>query len=770
MSGTAPPHAAALTVDEGDPPRGLRALARELAPTPGRLGNTVRLVAVVCVLVTICEVFRVPEPAVAGFIAVFVSKQDAATTVQGALVAGVFATLGIGLAILCFMLTLSEPALRIVVVAGISFTSMFLSRASTLGVGFFLVGFLSAFGLTYGDQLQEIGLQPSSAADTPEGSLPELAFMPPEEALLHTLLWLIVAAVLPVLVVLAANVVSGQDPALLLRRELAARLGALAAACGGRSGAAAGLDALALDGTALLSKQAELSAKFRRSTPRRRADAALVEPVGRLVVDVLAWRRVGKRPDADAHVDRAVAVGSGPGADRTDQALAPLVPVLEAWRRAVLTGTGDIPQAPAMEVPAVRVPSGNASGDGAAPGAIVPAMADAMLVPLAVEIEETLRRVAAAFRLRDEAVAKKEQKEKKPFTLLRPDAFSNPDHARFGFKVALAAMICYLSYAGADWSQIHTAMVTCFFVPQDSLGQTLHKATLRISGCLLGATLGIGTILLFMPAMTDLGQLLLVIGIVTFIGGWISNGSARTSYAGLQLAFAFYLVILQGFGPTLDMQTGRDRAIGILFGIIVASTVFAAIWPERVAAKVRTGLAGALEKLAEQVGQVGEPAALRPFSQAVAATRDLMVHDSFERQVKRGNDSGSIDARLLTSLQALVVPVAIVLRLAAEERTGDGPAAAEARAGIEGYHRALSGWLRDAAGWVRERAPATRFLDTLPAPPILPPDGDTASQAAWYVRLDSDLRAMLGRLVAAGAARQPTASGVAVVEGAHVAA
>ena len=754
-------HAAPPAVDEGEPPRTLRASWHELAPTPGRFGNTVRLVAVVSILVTLCELFRVPEPAVAGFIAVFISKEDAASTVQGAVVIGVFALLGIGLAVLCFMLTLSNPALRILLVAALSLTTMFLSRASTLGPAFFLTGFLATFGLTYGDQLQEIGLQPSSAADTPEGSLPELVFMPPEEALLHTLLWLGLVAAMSVAVVAIVNLFAGQDPAVLLQRGLGARLDALAAACNGTPGADQRLRAMALEGTAAMSKQAELSAKFRRVTPRRRADAALVEPVGRLVVGVLAWTRVCADEAGTGNVAAQLRAGG-------DEALAPLAPILKQWSQAVLGGCDTVVETPPAKSPDAALAAVSRTGavrvlwDGDAAvevvrGAASSATLDAALAPLAVELAETFIRAREALRPRnEEAVTQADKKKKKPFALMKPDAFTNPDYPRFGLKATMAALICYLAYAGADWSQIHTALVTCFFVPQETLGQTLHKAILRICGCLVGATLGIGTILLFMPAMTDIGQLLLPIGVVTFVGGWIANGSARTSYAGLQLAFAFYLVILQGFGPTLDMQTGRDRAIGILFGIIVASTVFAAIWPVRMATLVRGQLAGALEQLAEQVERVGKPPALRPFFQAVAGVRDLMVHDALERQVKRSGDSGEIDARMLTELQALVVPVTIVLQLADKggSQGGLGMLPASVCAEIEAYHQALARWLRSAATWVREQAPASRFADTLPAPPVLLTDRPGASQAAWYARLDGDLRRIIERLVPVKGERQ----------------
>ena len=101
--------------------------------------------------------------------------------------------------------------------------------------------------------------------------------------------------------------------------------------------------------------------------------------------------------------------------------------------------------------------------------------------------------------------------------LLANDAFSNPDYVRFALKTTLAAFACYFFYTSVDWFGIHTAMVTCYFVALGSVGETIHKLTLRIVGCLIGATLGMATILFVMPYMTDIGHLALVVGAVCFL-------------------------------------------------------------------------------------------------------------------------------------------------------------------------------------------------------------------------------------------------------------
>ncbi|MBE7211284.1 MAG: FUSC family protein [Gluconacetobacter diazotrophicus] len=721
-SGSRPP-----AVDEGDPPLDPGALLRLLEPTPGRLGNTLRLVVTVCLLVGTCEALRVPEASLAGFLAMFVSKDDTAMTTAGAKLLAVFGPIGIWLGIVGFAASLSQPALRIPLIAALSFGFMFMSRAATMGLPWFLSGFLVAFEMTEGDDLAAVGAQPGTIGNTEgtynnmEGlSVPDSVFFPPEEALLHTILWISLMPILAATAVIVVNRLIGQDAVSLLRGELRRRLDAVEAACAGRPGGEESLRALALQGTpALAALAGRAKGRVAKGDPQARTAVALVEPVGRLVVAVLAWRRL--QP-----------------ANLPGEGLAVLAPAAAEWRDA-LRRRGR----------SGRQPDG---GMGDPPGA-PPAAKNAALEPLAAELEAIGREIAAAFRpdgnqdgaADAKASGKAGGKGKQQGSLLRPDAFREPEHRRFATRVTLAAMTAYILFTGMDWSGIHTAMVTCFFVPQDSLGQTMQKALLRITGALLGCALGIATILFVMPGITDLWQLLVMVGAVTFVGGWVWNGSVRISYAGLQLTYAYLLTVLQGYGPTLNMETARDRVVGIVLGLCLTSLVFATLWPVRVADKVRPALAKALEQLADAVaavrGQVrgdgGTGSGLVPFSRAVTGVRELMAFDPFERPVTRTRGT-AIDAEMLTSLQATAVPVAMVQRL---NRDADGAGAGKA---VEAYHAALADWLRDAASAVRNQAPARQFAASPPPEP--PRSGVSDAQALWYARLDGRLRGIVARL------------------------
>src|SRR5271156_6708354 len=94
-------------VDEGDAPDLAALLRRELRPTPGRLGDSVRIVVVVLVVVAILETFRIPEIAVSAYIVLFLSAREAASPVRTALAAGIAVVLAIFTTIAVFMLSLS---------------------------------------------------------------------------------------------------------------------------------------------------------------------------------------------------------------------------------------------------------------------------------------------------------------------------------------------------------------------------------------------------------------------------------------------------------------------------------------------------------------------------------------------------------------------------------------------------------------------------------------------------------------------------------------
>ncbi|MBB1200619.1 FUSC family protein [Enterobacteriaceae bacterium 89] len=258
------------------------------------------------------------------------------------------------------------------------------------------------------------------------------------------------------------------------------------------------------------------------------------------------------------------------------------------------------------------------------------------------EIREVLDSLA-----KGEIVAKQTNRAE-PF--FRPDAFSDRGHARFALKTTAAALICYLIYTALDWQDIHTAMITCYVAALGTTGETVHKLLLRIAGCLIGALMGMLSIVFIIPHADGIGELMALVFAGILLAAWVSSGSERISYAGIQIGLAFLMTVLQGFGPSTSLDVAQDRVLGILLGNVVMYLMFTLVWPVPIVHSVRQRLKEAAAELSrlqskpaeaggaalretqfieEQLGiarqQLGlipfEPAALRPSKEEVVQLR-----------------------------------------------------------------------------------------------------------------------------------------------------
>jgi len=670
---------AAPAIDEGNPSGLTRVWQLAVAPTPGRLENTVRAVVLVLIVVAIQETFRIEEAALAAYIVLFISRAEAASTVLTALIAGVAAILAVLGAVAVLIFSLSDPALRIALVAAMTFVAMFLSHtAGELAPAFFAAGFIVAYGLTLGDEVLGFALMPGSVSNDADFTLPELAYLSPEESLLRFLLWLTLVVALPVTLVIVANLLTGRDPALLLRAALVARLRTAARYCENQPGADRQLDALHREGASGLLKLRHLAGLLHKSSP-----PAPVEEIQQLLLLLLAVRRVGEvRQWQDG-----------------------LAPVAQFCREAAVAldhGAPALPPAPETNLTGAAQPLG--------------------------------QRITRALQALREPHPPTNPVTEEPRRLLAPDAFTNPEHIRFALKVTLAVMLAYFMMDMLDWPGIHTMIITCFFVALGTVGESLHKATLRLSGCVVGAALGIGSILVLMPLMTDLGQLMLLVAAVTFLAAWIGFGSERIAYAGWQIGLAFYLSTFQGFGPTLDMETARDRVVGLLLGNVVIFAIFTTVWPVSVAEVTRASLVKAVGHLAALFRAEGAETAHRAgFLEAMAGARAIMVNEPFETEaVLTADGRRPIDAGILAQVQGLFVPVAVILDLRREIPESTAVAA---------YHAALADWFQRAAAWVHDGTGAAAITRGLPAPPQ-----SNEPLSTWHRVLYQDIRAILAQV------------------------
>lgn len=226
-----------------------------------------------------------------------------------------------------------------------------------------------------------------------------------------------------------------------------------------------------------------------------------------------------------------------------------------------------------------------------------PAMETAAnIAPQLLEVENALQDLAGG----DPEPADHPQKaapRRKP-SLFVADAFSNPTHLQFAIKVTLAGMLGYLFYTASDYYGIHTVFYTPLIIALASTGATIHKGFLRVVGCMIGGALGLLCTIWVIPRFETLATFLFIVFCVHGLAAWISAGNDRISYMGLQVALAFDLGFLQGYGPPENIDPLRDRFIGIVIGICIATTVFALIWPESAELSGRERLAAGLRTIA----------------------------------------------------------------------------------------------------------------------------------------------------------------------------
>ncbi|WP_392560059.1 FUSC family protein [Orbus mooreae] len=172
--------------------------------------------------------------------------------------------------------------------------------------------------------------------------------------------------------------------------------------------------------------------------------------------------------------------------------------------------------------------------------------------------------------------------------------YSKLRYHAFAFKVTISAIICYCIYTITDWQGIHTAMITCYVVALGTTAETIHKLLLRIMGCLLGALMGVLTIIYIVPDLQTIAALFILIFIGMLLPSWITVGSELFSYAGVQIGLAFLLTVLNGFSPSTDLVVAQDRILGILLGNVVCFVIFTYLWPVSLSASIYNKLTDVL--------------------------------------------------------------------------------------------------------------------------------------------------------------------------------
>ncbi len=674
-------------------------LRRELAPTPGRGGATFRL-TLACVIATIpILTHRIPHALLVMIVMYLITQEDTAATLVGSILAVFGVTLGLGAALLAWMVALDIAWLRIGCFIGFLFLGLFLKRVLVIGALGSAIGLPAALVMM----------------------LPDVGPLPPE-SLVEFVLWIWLCVTLGLTVNLAVQLLLARgDPLTLLQRELDARLrvveDALRELAGGRDLTPAP-SAMSLKGfaTAGMSRPLALlkSASLTNARARQRHEtlATTITLVDRLVTDAGALRLLASSTRGAAMRESLMRVADG--CARARQAFAE-----HRWPE---------------------------SAEGAA-RATSPELGAAPPPPLA-DLERTLAQLSVIARIEPPGPTAKETGPR----LLLPDATTNPEYVQFAVKGALAALICYVLFIGFDYRGIYTSVITCFVVSLSTIGSSNQKGLLRFGGAALGGVMGLAALVYAFPNVDGLGGFWFVFASGTAVAAWINFGSPRISYGGYQTGLAFYKATLQTVGPAMSATVVRDRLIGVAFGLTVFGIVEHVLWPVRASDRMRARLADVLCSLAAFARVASRPpgevdARRQSISQQVTDVQGFIESSKFEP----GADG--TDAEVVQRLTADAQTVFLVLLAIARDAESSAMHPEAARAATLRIGEGVAAILEGLADRVRQggTAAATDVTGSLAALELsiaaqVKPIGEDTTHAGALV-LYRELAVAVNRLV-----------------------
>jgi len=536
-------------------------LLRLLLPTEGRLEFAAR-VALICALTTlVVEIYQTPEPALTVYLVFFLNKPDRGTSLILNIAMLVVFSLTIASVILVSMLVVDRPVWRVASMVAISLGLLFLASASKLRPIGGIVALIVAYALAL------LGTVHSGEIAT--------------RGLLYV--WLFVG--IPAGVSIGANLLLAPSPRRLAERVLARRLHlATSMLRAPNESIRRDFTECLREGNGELQKWLKL-ALIEKTSAREHIE--VLQQASGSSFEILALIDV-----MDRDVEAAL-----PAPLRERLAL-----TLEAMARILEVGRYPI------GIEFVRRADGEP---------VLPPRAAEVLAEL-VEALVAFAEVAPDAQSHRESVPEAQSGEtaKNSGGFFVPDAFTNPEHVQYALKTTAAAMFCYFLYSLLDWPGIHTSLITCYIVSLGTTAETVEKLTLRILGCLVGAASGIAAIVYLMPSVTSVGGLMVVIFLGALVSAWVAAGSPRVAYAGFQIAFAFFLCVIQGSAPSFDMTIARDRVIGILLGNVVVYGVFTTIWPVSVGKRIDPAIAALLRRVIGMLTEVSKSARLSRGSEA----------------------------------------------------------------------------------------------------------------------------------------------------------
>jgi multidrug resistance protein MdtO len=397
-------------------------LRRELAPTPGRGSATFRL-TLACLAATIpILTHHIPHGLLVMIVMYLITQEDTAATLIGSILAVIGVTIGLGLALIAWKISLDIVWLRLCFLVAFLFGGLFLKRVLTIGALGSAIGLPAALVMIFPDILP-----------------------PSPEVLTEFVLWIWWCITLGLSVNVAVQLLlSRGDPLMLLQRELVTRLDAVAQTLhrfAGERVAVPERDSLRSLAIAGMSRPLALlktaSVIHVWAHERHEGLSTIITLTDRLVTSALVLESLPEPPQESRLHERLL--NAADGCDRMRRAF-DVRRLPDDWRALADEKDASLP------------------------------------LPL-LDIERTLDQIALAVPRYSEELSPSDAAPAEKQRLFLPDAFDNPEHVRFAVKGTVAALICYVLFVGFDYPGIYTSVITCFVVSLSTIGASNQKGS-----------------------------------------------------------------------------------------------------------------------------------------------------------------------------------------------------------------------------------------------------------------------------------------------------
>ncbi|MFZ0827796.1 MAG: FUSC family protein [Verrucomicrobiia bacterium] len=600
-------------------------LRSELAPSATRWRDALRLTLLCALATTIIIGYHIPY---GEFLVIFffaVCQPDAWASLRKARLRGLGTLIGGGLAIVGIVVCGDKPGLLLVGQAGLFAVALFFSRTTTIPYALILAMFTFVI------------VMPVAATD-------------PDASLQQTFWRILLTCAGAVIGTVAQLVLWPDHPEKLLLRQLAARLEtaetildrvASAGSPAGRPPPSETRPPVAVAMTGQLDLLASAEAGSRWLQQRHTEQIKLITDIEMVLITALRLERLAAREPSALQTEAL--------RDRVRK----IRHQLARFRQALAQVCWPMPTDGDHETPAPESSVENES---------------APVLSVVAGLERIVRKMPAAMAFL--AVTDADWRQGKHIldplrepvakrTIFTPACrLSNVEVVRFALKGALAATICYVVYQALNWPGISTCVVTCLITAQSSFGAGLQKALLRLAGAILGAVATVAAVVILWPNLPGAASFIVVTSALFFAASWLTVGSSRVSYIGLQMGLVVSLVLLNQPNQSVDLVVAGDRILGVLLGVTVMGFIDLTLWPNFAGSRLRRKLAETARALAElprhaarQAWDAAGVAALAVHGQIAAA---LALYDEGQLEFgSRAADDGMARGRSLAAINGL---------------------------------------------------------------------------------------------------------------------